>query len=75
MDAELGYAVTGLVAQGRTVITGAEDRPHALVALTRAPPPTWPTSSPDPRGAPRPGLGGARRKLEFDTGDNWHYAS
>jgi AAA domain len=40
-DAELGYAVTDHVAQGRTVtaglavITGAEDRPHALVALTR----------------------------------------
>jgi hypothetical protein len=35
-DAELGYAVTDHVAQGRTVtaglavITGAEDRPHAL---------------------------------------------
>jgi hypothetical protein len=40
-DAELGYAVTDHVAQGRTVtaglavITGAEDHPHALVALTR----------------------------------------
>jgi len=40
-DAELGYAVTDHVAQGRTVtaglavIIGAEDRPHALVALTR----------------------------------------
>ena len=40
-EAELGYAVTDHVAQGRTVtaglavITGAEDRPHALVALTR----------------------------------------
>ena len=40
-DAELGYAVTDHVAQGRTVhtglavITGTEDRPHALVALTR----------------------------------------
>ena len=39
--AELGYAVTDHVAQGRTVrtgiavITGTEDRPHALVALTR----------------------------------------
>ena len=39
--AELGYAVTDHVAQGRTVtaglavITGSEDRPHALVALTR----------------------------------------
>ena len=37
-DAELGYAVTDHIAQGRTVtaglavITGAEDRPHALVA-------------------------------------------
>jgi conjugative relaxase-like TrwC/TraI family protein len=40
-QAELGYAVTDHVAQGRTVtaglavITGTEDRPHALVALTR----------------------------------------
>src|SRR5208282_2333951 len=40
-DAELGYAVTDHVAQGRTVhtgiavITGTEDRPHAYVALTR----------------------------------------
>jgi hypothetical protein len=40
-NAELGYAVTDHTAQGRTVhtglavITGAEDRPHALVALTR----------------------------------------
>jgi AAA domain len=40
-DAELGYAVTDHVAQSRTVtaglalITGTEDRPHALVALTR----------------------------------------
>jgi hypothetical protein len=40
-DAELGYAVTDHGAQGRTVtaglavITEAEDRPHALVALTR----------------------------------------
>jgi len=40
-DAELGYAVTDHVAQGRTVhtglavFTGTEDRPHALVALTR----------------------------------------
>ena len=39
--AELGYAVTDHVAQSRTVtaglavITGSEDRPHALVALTR----------------------------------------
>ena len=39
--AELGYADTDHVAQGRTVtvglavITGAEDRQHALVALTR----------------------------------------
>jgi conjugative relaxase-like TrwC/TraI family protein len=38
---ELGYAVTDHVAQGRTVhtglavITGTEDRPHAVVALTR----------------------------------------
>src|SRR5207247_6414919 len=38
--AELGYAVTDHVAQGRTVtvglavITGTEDRQHALVALT-----------------------------------------
>jgi conjugative relaxase-like TrwC/TraI family protein len=40
-DAEFGYAVTDHVAQGRTVhtglavITGTEDRQHALVALTR----------------------------------------
>jgi conjugative relaxase-like TrwC/TraI family protein len=40
-DSELGYAVTDHVAMGRTVhtgltvITGTEDRPHALVALTR----------------------------------------
>jgi conjugative relaxase-like TrwC/TraI family protein len=40
-DAELGYAVTDHVAQGRTVtaglavITGTEDRQHADVALTR----------------------------------------
>ena len=41
MNAELGYAVTDHVAQGRTVtaglavIAGTEDRQHALVALTR----------------------------------------
>ena len=40
-DAELGYAVTDHLAQGRTVhtglavITGTEDRQHAYVALTR----------------------------------------
>ena len=40
-DAELGYAVTDHVAQGRTVtaglavITGTEDRQHVYVALTR----------------------------------------
>ena len=40
-DAELGYAVTNHVAQGRTVtaglavLTGTEDRPHAYVALSR----------------------------------------
>jgi hypothetical protein len=40
-DAELGYAVTDHVAQGRTVtaglavIAGTEDRQHAYVALTR----------------------------------------
>jgi hypothetical protein len=40
-DAELGYAVTDHVAQGRTVhtglavVTGTEDRQHAYVALTR----------------------------------------
>ena len=40
-NSELGYAVTDHTAQGRTVhtgltvITGTEDRPHALVALTR----------------------------------------
>src|SRR5689334_7272626 len=40
-SAELGYAVTDHAAQGRTVhiglavITGAEDRQHAYVALTR----------------------------------------
>ena len=41
VDAELGYAVTDHVAQGRTVhtglavITGTEDRQHAYVALSR----------------------------------------
>jgi hypothetical protein len=41
-DAELGYAVTDHVAQGRTVhtglavITGTEDRQHAYVALSRS---------------------------------------
>src|ERR1039457_6450749 len=41
VDAELGYAVTDHVAQGRTVtaglavITGTEDRQHAYPALTR----------------------------------------
>jgi hypothetical protein len=40
-DAELGYAVTDHVAQGRTVtaglavITGTEDRQHVYVAMTR----------------------------------------
>ena len=40
-NSELGYAVTDHVAQSRTihtgltVLTGTEDRPHALVALTR----------------------------------------
>ena len=40
-DAQLGYAVTDHVAQGRTVhtglalVTGTEDRQHAYVALTR----------------------------------------
>jgi hypothetical protein len=40
-EAELGYAVTGHVAQGRTVrvglavLTGGEDRQHVYVALTR----------------------------------------
>jgi hypothetical protein len=40
-EAELGYAVTDHTAQGRTVhtglavVTGAEDRQHAYVALTR----------------------------------------
>jgi conjugative relaxase-like TrwC/TraI family protein len=40
-DAELGYAVTDHIAQGRTVhtglavISGSEDRQHAYVALTR----------------------------------------
>jgi conjugative relaxase-like TrwC/TraI family protein len=40
-NAELGYAVTGHVAQGRTVraglavLTGSEDRQHAYVGLTR----------------------------------------
>jgi hypothetical protein len=69
-DAELGYAVTDHVAQGRTVtaglavITGAEDRPHALVALTRGittnlayvftRPPKRADPVPGPRPAPEP---------------------
>jgi hypothetical protein len=69
-DAELGYAVTDHVAQGRTVtaglavITGAEDRPHALVALTRGTttnlayvftrPPKRADPVPGPRPAPEP---------------------
>ena len=69
-DAELSYAVTDHVAQGRTmtaglaVITGAEDRPHALVALTRGTttnlayvftqPPKRADPVPGPRPAPEP---------------------
>jgi hypothetical protein len=65
-DAELGYAVTDHVAQGRTVhtglavITGTEDRQHAYVALTRGTEPTFAyvfTTSPkraDPVPGPRP---------------------
>jgi hypothetical protein len=65
-DAELGYAVTDHVAQGRTVtaglavITGVEDRPHALVALTRGTTTnlayvfTRPTQRADPVPGPRP---------------------
>jgi len=65
-DAELGYAVTDHVAQGRTVtaglavITGAEDRPHALVALTRGTTTnlayvfTQPPKRADPVPSPRP---------------------
>jgi hypothetical protein len=65
-DAELGYAVTDHVAQGRTVhtglavITGTEDRPHAYVALTRGTGvnlayvfTTSPTQA-DPASGPRP---------------------
>ena len=65
-DAELGYAVTDHVAQGRTVtaglavIAGTEDRQHAYVALTRGTDPNMAyvfTLSPkraDPAPGPRP---------------------
>ena len=69
-DAELGYAVTDHVAQGRTVtaglavITGTEDRQHAYVALSRGtdvntayvftPSPTTADPAPGPRPAARP---------------------
>ena len=65
-DAELGYAVTDHVAQGRTVtaglavITGTEDRQHALVALTRGTDInlayvfTWSPKRADPAPGPRP---------------------
>ena len=54
--AELGYAVTDHVAQGRTVhtglavFTGTEDRPHALVGLTAtcSRPPSRPATTPNP---------------------------
>jgi hypothetical protein len=64
-DAELGYAVTDHTAQGRTVhtglavITGAEDRQHACVALTRGTDTntayvfTLPAKLADPRPGPR----------------------
>jgi conjugative relaxase-like TrwC/TraI family protein len=67
-DAELGYAVTDHVAQGRTVhtglavISGTEDRQHAYVALTRGTdtnmayvftvPPKLADPAPGPRPAP-----------------------
>ena len=67
-DAELGYAVTDHVAQGRTVhtglavVTGTEDRQHAYVALTRGTtvnmafvftvPPKLADPAPGPRPAP-----------------------
>jgi hypothetical protein len=57
-DAELGYAITDHVAQGRIIytglalITGTEDRQHAYVALSRAPTPTSPTCSPSRRNEP-----------------------
>lgn len=66
-DAELGYAVTGHVAQGRTVraglavLTGSEDRQHAYVAGPAAPTRTPPTSSPRPRNCPTRPPGPARR--------------
>ena len=65
-DAELGYAVTDHVAQGRTVhtglavITGTEDRQHAYVALSRGTDANYAyvfTTSPkraDPVPGPRP---------------------
>jgi conjugative relaxase-like TrwC/TraI family protein len=65
-DAELGYAVTDHVAQGRTVhtglavITGTEDRQHAYVALTRGTHDntayvfTQPPKRADPAPGPRP---------------------
>jgi ATP-dependent exoDNAse (exonuclease V) alpha subunit len=65
-NAELGYAVTDHVAQGRTVhtglalITGTEDRPHAYVALTRGTDAntayvfTLPAKLADPAPGPRP---------------------
>ena len=64
--AELGYAVTDYVAQGRTVhtglalITGTEDRQHAYVALTRGTDAdtayvfTLPAKLADPAPGPRP---------------------
>jgi conjugative relaxase-like TrwC/TraI family protein len=65
-DAELGYAVTDHVAQGRTVhtglavISGTEDRQHAYVALTRGTDSnmayvfTMPPKLADPAPGPRP---------------------
>jgi hypothetical protein len=65
-DAELGYAVTDHVAQGRTVhtglavIAGTEDRQHAYVALTRGTTVnmafvfTVPAKLADPAPGPRP---------------------
>jgi hypothetical protein len=65
-EAELGYAVTGHVAQGRTVraglavLTGSETRQHATVALTRGTDEntvyvfTTPARLADPAPGPRP---------------------
>ena len=76
-DAELGYAVTDHVAQGRTVtvglavITGTEDRQHAYPALTRGTDANFAyvfTVSPkraDPVPGPRPTPGSAWTRNRF----------